>query len=268
MDGTMDRGALSRYVDGLQARGRYSFTLGEARSAFAGSEPALRAALYRLVSKGLASAVRRGFYVVVPPEYRSRGVLPPVLFVDDLMRSLGRAYYAGLLSAAALHGAGHEQPQEFHVVSGLPSLRTLSARSARVRFFCRRHMPAMGIDEKNTDTGVIRVSCPELTAMDLVLFCRRVGGVDRVTEVLGDLVDLMRPETLARLAGLAGPVSVVQRLGFLLEHVVGRRELCEPLHAFLRRGAYFPVALSSGGVAPAQRNRWKVLASSGVETDS
>lgn len=259
------RGALVRYMDGLQAGGRYAFTLDEVRKALPGNDLALKAALFRVVRKGLASAVRKGFYVVVPPEYRSRGVLPPVLFVDDLMRALGRTYYVGLLSAAALHGAGHEQPQELQVISGLPALRSVSANSARVRFFSRRHMPGMGIEEKKTDTGVIRVSCPELTAMDLVLFERRMGGVNRVGEVLGELAERMRPATLAQLAAVACPVSVVQRLGFLLEQGLGNKELSDPLFAFLRGRAFFPVLLSAGASSRGARNRWKVRADAALE---
>lgn len=33
------------------------------------------------------------------------------------MKFLGQPYYVGLLSAAALHGAAHHQPQEFQVVT-------------------------------------------------------------------------------------------------------------------------------------------------------
>ncbi|MEF8985500.1 MAG: type IV toxin-antitoxin system AbiEi family antitoxin [Bacteroidales bacterium] len=53
----------------------------------------------------------------MPPEYSSRGVLPPVLFIHQLMQYIGKSYYIGLLSAAALHGAAHQQPQEFFVVT-------------------------------------------------------------------------------------------------------------------------------------------------------
>ena len=41
-----------------------------------------------------------------------------MLWIDDLMRFHHVPYYVGLLSAAALHGAAHQQPQEFQVVSG------------------------------------------------------------------------------------------------------------------------------------------------------
>jgi predicted transcriptional regulator of viral defense system len=60
--------------------------------------------------------IREGFYVIVPLEYASSGILPPEWFIDELMKFLRQPYYVGLLSAAAIHGAAHQQPQEFHVV--------------------------------------------------------------------------------------------------------------------------------------------------------
>jgi hypothetical protein len=41
-------------------------------------------------------------------------MLPVYLFADDLMKSLKKNYYLGLYSAAAIHGAGHQQPMESH----------------------------------------------------------------------------------------------------------------------------------------------------------
>jgi hypothetical protein len=38
---------------------------------------------------------RRGFYVVVPPQYLSWGAPPPSWYIDDLMRHEGHSYYVG-----------------------------------------------------------------------------------------------------------------------------------------------------------------------------
>ena len=58
--------------------------------------------------------------MIVPLEYLHAGGPPPSLFIDDLMKAMERPYYVGLLSAAALHGASHQQPQEFQVFSDRP----------------------------------------------------------------------------------------------------------------------------------------------------
>ena len=114
--------------------GYYTFTLDDVRQALNRSDSAVKASLFRIVKKGLAVSLRKEFYVIVPPEYRVRGIIPPVLFIDDLMVYLDRKYYVGLLSAAALHGAAHQQPQDFFIVTSIPALRPISAKGAKINF--------------------------------------------------------------------------------------------------------------------------------------
>ena len=100
----------------LVALGRHHFTSSELRSALGVSEAAARQALSRLAAKGEIASPARGFYVIVPPEYRRLGCLPADQFIPLLMEHWGARYYVGLLSAAQYHGAAHHRPQEFQVV--------------------------------------------------------------------------------------------------------------------------------------------------------
>jgi hypothetical protein len=52
-------------------------------------------------------------------------MLPPYLFIDDLMKSLDKPYYVGLLSAAALYGTAHQQPMGYTVISQSPAPRSI-----------------------------------------------------------------------------------------------------------------------------------------------
>ena len=109
---------ISAYIDSLEARGRYHFTTDEVAKALGVTPVAARASVPRQRQKGRIAAPHRGFFVVVPPEYRLLGCLPAEQFVPQLMKHLGLAYYVGLLSAAALHGAAHQasiMPQVFAV---------------------------------------------------------------------------------------------------------------------------------------------------------
>ena len=54
--------------------------------------------------KGEIGSPSRGFYVIVPSEYRRLGCLPADQFVPALMERRGIRYYVGLLSAAQYHG--------------------------------------------------------------------------------------------------------------------------------------------------------------------
>ena len=54
------------------ARGQYHFTSSEFRSALGVSQAAANQSLWRLANRGEIASPGRGFYVVVPPEYRAR----------------------------------------------------------------------------------------------------------------------------------------------------------------------------------------------------
>ena len=262
--------SISRYIDGLQSDGRFTFTVDELRKeASDHSESALKAALFRIVKKGFVAPVRKGFYTIVPPEYRVRGTIPPVLYIDDLMHYLGRDYYVSLLSAAALHGAGHQQPQEFFVVSGIPALRNISSRGAKIRFLSKRRLVAVGIDEKKTDTGIVKISSPELTAIDVVLFEKSIGGLNRAMEVIIELIELIKPEKLCMLAAKICPMSVAQRLGFLIEKVVKNNKLADQLFSIFQKQQLYPVSLCTGKKpsGKSRKNRWKVNENIKVKID-
>ena len=119
----------------LAARGRYHFTSSELRSALGVSEAATRQALSRLAAKREIASPARGFYVIVPPEYRRLGCLPADQFIPPLMQHRNARFY-GLLSAAQYHGAAHHRPQEFQVVveTNRPAIM---CGAVKVAFFAR-----------------------------------------------------------------------------------------------------------------------------------
>lgn len=221
----------------LQSRGVYAFSLDDMRGFFPQqSNQALALALNRAVRKGRIKSVHKGYYVIVSPEYASQGVPPPPLFIDGLMKHLKRAYYVGLLNAAAYHGAAHQQPQEFTIVTGLPALRMKQSKSIRIQFVAKKAMPVTGMEQRKTDTGYFNISGPELTAFDLIQFEDRVGGLNRVSLVLSELIDSMDAE---RLTGVLERSHVApayaQRLGYILEKVEGNNPLAETLRAYLQK---------------------------------
>ncbi len=264
---TPDRAtALPKLVDDLQARGRYSFTRAEVARHAGRTSLAIEASLRRLKRRGRVASPRRGFYVLVPVEYREAGCPPASWFIDDLMRFIGQPYYVGLLSAAAVHGAAHQQPMVFQVVTDRP---TRPARAGRVRvvFHMSRHVKEVPAANVQTETGTMRVSSPEVTAFDLVRFPRAAGHLNNVATVLVELSEKIRADALAALAG-SYAVPDVQRLGYLLERL-GHARLAEPLHAWLQRRRYRPVLLAAG--RPRRRRspdaRWRVVPNESVEAD-
>jgi predicted transcriptional regulator of viral defense system len=221
----------------MQSKGIYAFSLAEIRESFPGqSNQALALALNRAVNKGRIRSVHKGYYVIIPPEYASQGAPPPPLFIDGLMRYLDRKYYVGLLNAAAYHGAAHQQPQEFTVVTGLPPLRMKQSNSIKIQFVAKKVLPGSGIEQRKTDTGYFGISSAELTAFDLIQFEERVGGLTRVSQVLSELVEAMDEARLQQLLNRheIAP-AYVQRLGYMLEKLEEESPFPELLKTYLEK---------------------------------
>lgn len=83
------RGALSDYVDDLQAEGRLAFTRDEAMDTLEVTASALKQAAWRLAKRGRLVSPRRGFYVIVPLEHRAAGAPPLERWLPALLRFHG-----------------------------------------------------------------------------------------------------------------------------------------------------------------------------------
>jgi len=201
----------------MAARGRYHFTLIELRSALGVSQAAARQALSRLAAKREIASPARGFYVIVPPQYRRLGCLPADQFVPALMERRGIRYYVGLLSAAQYYGAAHHRPQEFQVFLER-SRPAITCGSVKVAFIARNNLAAIPVERFNNPRGTVVVSSVEATLVDLVGHMSRAGGVDRVVGVLSELADDVDPRRLVN-ASKSASILWSQRLGYLLEHV-------------------------------------------------
>ena len=261
---------LEEFANDLRTNGRYTFTLAELRSRFELTDEALKKALQRLKKKKEVALVRKEFYVIVPPEYRSRGILPTTLFIADLMKFLGRNYYTALLNAAALYGAAHQQPQEFYVVTTKPTLRRIHNSKVKINFCYKKSWAKEDIIERKTETGYLKVSSPELTALDLVFYFDRIGGFNRIATILDELSEQLDAEKLVRTAERFQQVSTVQRIGYLLDEILGKKELAHPLSDYLKTVKHFPVLLRPQKEKPDTMitgNTWKVVKNIEIETD-
>ncbi|MDE2962639.1 MAG: type IV toxin-antitoxin system AbiEi family antitoxin [Acidobacteriota bacterium] len=254
------------YISSLAASGRYHFLSSDARKALGVSADATKLALNRLARQKMIAQPARGFYVIVPPEYRALGCLPADQFIPALMERLDQPYYAGLLSAAQYHGAAHHRPQEFQVLLER-ARRPLSCGHVRAKFIVRNALRQVPVQSFKTPRGLIHASTPEATAVDLVGYYGRVGGLDQVATVLLELVERIDPQKLLTAAQCA-PIAWAQRLGYLLDSA-GAREPTGQLRTYVRAKARQTVPLLPGVVRKnAQRDgNWKILVNVDIEPD-
>jgi predicted transcriptional regulator of viral defense system len=220
--------------------------------------------LQRLRRRGAMFSPARGFHVLIPAEYRSWGVLPGELFIDGMMRALGRDYYVSLLTAAAMHGAAHQAPQVFQVMVDR-HVADRDIERVRLRFYANEHLGEMVTEERQVDTGRIQLATRETTLVDLVVHPDDAGGLSNIATVAVEIGEI-DVQLLARLAAVRSR-SIARRLGWLLDQY--RADLDpEPLREIAHAGSGYPTRLvralpARGPIDP----RWNLQVNSDVEAD-
>jgi predicted transcriptional regulator of viral defense system len=258
---------LPEYVDALQQSGRYSFASTEARDACGLSPVAFKQAARRLVLQSRLASPRRGFFVIVPLEYRSMGAPPPSWYIDALMSFHGRPYYVGVLSAAALHGAAHQQPQEFQVVTDL-ALRPAVAGKHRLRFIYKKRIAQTQTVRLKTETGSMIVSSPEATAVDMVLYPQAAGGIGNIVTVFSELAERVDPDRLVQTVAIESGVAAAQRVGLLLDRA-GAGDKTGPLAIWVadRQPRAIPLRADLEAKGAPKDERWRLLVNEKIEVD-
>jgi predicted transcriptional regulator of viral defense system len=204
--------------DHLLSSGVNTFTLTEATQMLERTGDAVRKGLERLTRKRLIFSPARGFYVVVPPQFRRQGTVPATHFIDAMMQALGRRYYVSLISATELHGAvepAESEPFQVMVDRHVPD-RDLGTTEL---WFYKSHHAAydISVEQHDCPTGPLQLASRELTAVDLVERANDCGGIDRVAALL----DALSPFRIPKLADLAGTrdLATARRLGYLLSRL-------------------------------------------------
>jgi predicted transcriptional regulator of viral defense system len=257
---------LDELVDTLHSQGRYTFTRAEALAALTTTPESLKKTVQLLTHKRRLATPRRGFYVIVPAEYRLAGAPPASWYIDAFMKTIGAPYYVGVLTAAALHGAAHQQPQEFQVVT-THRQRPITIGRDRIRFLKKRNLARAATAPVKTPTGTMLVSTPETTALDLLRYPEAAGFLSNIATVLRELAPKCDP---AKLAGAASDMEWphVQRLGYLLD-LAGARSLAEPLarRVAQQRPGWIPLEPGRRVRKTTRDERWRLLVNTRVEAD-
>jgi hypothetical protein len=258
---------LRAWLLGLPGRGQYTFTTVEAR----GQQPTVSAAsttaaLARAETAGLIVTPVRGFHVVVPLEDRGVGAPSWRLFLDPMMGYLGLAYYVGLLTAAAHHGASAQAAQVVQVVV-LHQRRPIGVGRSRIEFVVNRDIGKAPVEFVNAPSGRYRIATSELTALDLVRYSSRAGGWGNVVTVLRDLAPALRPSRFRPVLATEPAVADVARLGYLLERLEVP-DIAAPLHRWIEARPERWVPLVPGAGRAGIRNpRWRIVINESIESD-
>jgi predicted transcriptional regulator of viral defense system len=257
--------AISDYLYEIQSQGRYSVSLPELRERFGSNEKAIAQKLHRLKKENKLAQIRTGFYIIIPPQYSHQGILPTTYYLDDMMKFLKREYYLGLYSAAALHGAGHQQPMQSQIIIQKPPLRDIKTKRQHLNFFTKNSWNTDWLEQKKNDAGYVQVSSPELTAIDLVYYHKQIGGLNRVISVLEELVENLKTSKLTVIAA-ASSIPTIQRLGYILEEL-SETKLAEGLAKLLstKETNTAPLSLSHKNKKGFKDKKWNLIVNAELE---
>jgi predicted transcriptional regulator of viral defense system len=260
----MYKQSLRYWVSHLLKTGRICFSLAEAHLVFHKmSDASLARNLTRLVRAGIVQSVYKGFYVIIPHEYALKGIVPPVVYIDQLMNYLNRKYYIALLDAASFYGSAHQRQQSFSVITQAPAIRDVKRKGVMISYTIKKNIPENLLQKFKTKTGFVNVSSPELTALDLIIYHKQIGGLSRVLVVLAELIPQLNFDKISEKYLKSIAATHIQRLGYLLDKVLEEQKCASLLYKkTIKAGLVFSkTPLKTGDVKGKYpfNDKWKII---------
>jgi predicted transcriptional regulator of viral defense system len=232
---------------------------------------AVKRVLSRLSKKGEILSIYKGYYLIIPPQYTIKEILPPELFLDAFMKYLKRPYYISMLNAASFHGAAHQQPQEYFVTTDFPVLRPMHKKDLKINYISIKNIPQSLIEKRKTLAGYINISNGALTASDLIQYERRIGGLNRAATVINELAEIIKPSDFTPALLNHVHVTALQRFGYLLDNVCLRENLADALFDAMKQEKLklfrIPLKSSKESKGFSSDNRWNVIVNTEIEID-
>ncbi len=267
---------LAQYIKEIRSKGKRSFTKTDALRDLCISANSFNNRVMRLKKSGDLISPAKNFYIIVPPEHRLLGAIPEEELVPLLMKHKKLNYYACLLTAAKYHGAAHQRPMVFQVMVN-KQMPALKFKAIKIQFVFKKSFAGLPIQDFKTAYGTLKISSPELTAMDLLQYPAKALGMSNIATIFYELIEKIDPSKLITLAISSGENAWIQRMGYILEQIdswdnkaaTKKARIIKALEKFLKKQSPSFVALySSIPVKGCSRNsKWGIIENSIIEPD-
>ena len=237
---------IRKWIQSLEEKGIYSFSMQELKEVFPLlKEKTILNTLGTLKKQEKLLPLWNGIYSIVRfmdignatdnKAIREEG--KPYFYIETLMQHLKREYYVALLSAVEVHLSPKEalQANEITVITSLPPLRDSFRGQGKIRYFVKKdikNLREIGVKRKTLPFSIkertLRVASLELTAVDLLLYEKEIGGIQKAVEVIQRIKKHLSWQELPTEVIFSTPVSIFQRLGYVLSFIK-EEELAERL---------------------------------------
>lgn len=269
----MIKESINNWIENRKLRGYYVFSYEDVRTANPlKSEEYISTSLSRLISNQVIINPTKGFYVIVPTEYALSGIVPAAFYIDKMMEYLKRDYYIGLLNAASFYDAAHQRPQSFYVMNNHAPIRSGERAGINYMFVRTKHIYNNYIIPHKGRLGNINVSSPELTAIDLIAYQNKTGGLNRVCSVLSELADCLDFNNIYPDFFTIHGLPVYQRLGYILEDILEENDLAENLYSKMKESGFIkfrkiPFKIGKPTMGCVQNTKWKVIINQEIDIE-
>ena len=265
---------LQSYIKDIRKDGRRCFTILDILEQFHVSNSHARVALHRLLKTGDLISPARGLYVIVPPEHQPHGSIPPQELVPLVMQYLGANYYVALLSAGLFHGATHQKPARFQVISDKRIKHPSTFGDVEIDYIYKKSVLELPTQDFTMSTGYLKVATPELVALDLLEYPNHAGGLNHIATVFSELVEVLDPIKLINLAKDTRVEYQLQRIGYILDHIdvmdePGAEIIINALahHVQEHKPSYLPLASEISKIGYLRCKKWRIIENSEIESD-
>lgn len=261
------------YIKKLRASGHRCFTLEDGVRDLSIKRRTLIASINRAKKRGELFSPAKGLYVMIPPEHYNLKSIPADELLPILMGYWKINYYVALTTAAMYNGASHQKPQVFQIISDKQLHNPLVFGNVKIDCIYKKDLSDLPIKEVVVETGYLKVSSPEVTAMDLLIYLGKSGGLNHVATILTELVEAIDPNKLMSLINKVGGMAWVQRLGYILDNIesddeVKKETLLNQLQNYLilKKTFYIPIATEAPILGASYCKKWMIIENATVES--
>ena len=265
---------LSSYIKEIRKNGQRYFTLEQLMADQSLSKNAALNAIYRLRGHGELISPARGLYVIVPPEHQPHGSIPSQELVPIVMKYLDANYYVALLSAGLFHGATHQKPARFQVISDKRIKHPSTFGDVEIDYIYKRSVPKLPTQDFTVATGYLKVATPELVALDLFKYPDHAGGLNHIATVFSELIENLDPVKLIDLAKDTRTECQLQRIGYILDHIDLMDEENAKIvinalaqHVQKKKPNYLPLASEISKAGYPRCKKWRIIENTEIESD-
>jgi len=203
----------SLLISSLARRDKKVFSIEDARGVI---ERDTKKIMSSLILKKWVLPLKRGLYAIVPLNVGVKGADSFILHNFVIASHLAEPYYIGYWSALNHYGLSEQIPRTTFVATTKPKmpLKILDAAYYFVKIGGKKFF---GFNEIEIEGWRVNISGPEKTIADCLDRPEHSGGIDEVARAIYFNHEEIDWKEVCRLAERMGNITILKRLGFILE---------------------------------------------------